>query len=368
MMNRRQLLKVTLAGLSLAGLSSRLTIANTLENQPLVLSAVDDDAGNHFVAGIDLAGQARFQIPVDDRCHGGCQRPGFEQALLFARRPGRHFYVIDTRRGEQIARIEAGDEFHFYGHGVFNPDGRYLYVTLNHYPTGEGVIRVYDANENYRRVTDYRLDGIGPHELRLHPDGETLVIALGGIKTHPDYDRIKLNLDTMETALILMDRRDGRVLQRFSPSHHQLSCRHLDVGPDGTVIAGYQYQGPEWEAPPLIARLDGHTGEFSEIALPASEQTRLRNYTASIAVHPESSYAVITAPRGDRVVLIDYRSGSYVRSLEVPDVAGALPLAGGGFVVSSGNGSVQLIHPDQETPELLTQLDLRWDNHLTLFS
>ncbi|ENO13159.2 DUF1513 domain-containing protein [Marinobacter nanhaiticus D15-8W] len=367
-MTRRRFLQATLAGLSLAGFGARLALATGAGRQPLVLSAVDDAAGNHFIAGIDLAGRPRFQIPVDDRCHGGCQRPGIEHALLFARRPGRHFYIVDTRRGEEVARIEAREGFHFYGHGVFSRDSRYLYVTLNHFPSGEGVIRVYDADENYRHIADYALDGIGPHELRLHPDGETLVIALGGIKTHPDYDRIKLNLDTMETALVLMDRRDGRIHQRFTPSHHQLSCRHLDIAPDGTVIAGYQYQGPEWETPPLIARLDGHTGKFSEIALPEDDQSRLRNYTASIAVHPETAYAAITAPRGNRVVIIDYRKSRYVRSLDVPDVAGALPLAGGGFVVSSGNGSVQLIHPDRERPELLTHLDLRWDNHLTLFA
>ncbi|WP_227545914.1 DUF1513 domain-containing protein [Marinobacter fonticola] len=352
----------------MAGLSPRLALASNTQEHPLILSAVDGPDGQHFVAGFDPVGRTRFKLPVEDRCHGGCQRPASDQALLFARRPGRHFYVIDTRRGEHAARVEAGNEFHFYGHGVFSPDGRYLYVTANHFPSGQGVIRVYDASENYRQVTDYTLNGIGPHELRLHPDGETLVIALGGIKTHPDYDRIKLNLDTMAPALLLMDRRTGTIRQRYTPSDHQLSCRHLDVGPDGTVIAGYQYQGPEWEAPPLIARLDGITGEFNEIALPEDQQALLRNYTASIAVHPHTPFCAITAPRGSRVVLIDYHNGTYLHSIEVPDVAGALPLADGQFVVSSGNGSVQLIHPHKKTTKLLTHLDLRWDNHLTLAS
>lgn len=367
MITRRRFLQSSLAGLALAGLDTHLAFAGDSTRQTLLLSAVDDADGNHFVAGVDLTGQPRFQLPVDDRCHGGCQRPGFNQALLFARRPGRHFYVIDTHSGERVARIEAGEEFHFYGHGVFSPDSRYLYVTVNHYPSGQGIIRVYDADDDYRPLADYAVNGIGPHELRLHPDGETLVIALGGIKTHPDYDRIKLNLDTMKPALLLMDRRTGNIRQRYTPSHHQLSCRHLDVGPDGTVIAGYQYQGPEWESPPLIARLSGDDNAFSEIALPDEEQRQLRNYTASIAVHPDTPFSVITAPRGNRVVLINHQTGDHVHSIEVPDVAGALPLADGNFVVSSGDGSVQRIVPENRTPELIARLDLHWDNHLTLF-
>ncbi|WP_165855576.1 DUF1513 domain-containing protein [Marinobacter sp. JSM 1782161] len=366
MLSRRHFLQATAAGLMAAG-TGRLTLAAGLNREPLILSAVDDPAGKHFIAGIDLQGRPRFRLPVADRCHGGCARPASDQALLFARRPGRHFYVVDTARGETVATIAAGTDHHFYGHGVFSPDGRFLYVTMNHYTTSEGLVRVYDADRNYRAVRDMPVDGIGPHELRLHPDGETLIVALGGIETHPDYDRIKLNLDTMQPALLLMDRHSGKIRERHEPSHHQLSCRHLDVSPDGIVIAGYQYQGPEWETPPLIARLDTRRGTFDEISLPDDLQPRLRNYTASIACSHTGPYTVVTAPRGGLVVVINHATGALVRHLDVADVAGALPLADDSFVVSSGNGSVQRIHADSAGTETLSHSDMRWDNHLTLF-
>lgn len=365
MLSRRQFLQSGLAVLATASLGNRLALASDSAPAPLILSAVDDANGQHFITGMDLTGQRRFLLPVGDRCHGGCSRPGVGEAVLFARRPGRHFYVIDTTLGAQIHQAEAGDGYHFYGHGVFSHDGRYLYVTVNHYVSGEGAIRVYDAQDGYRTVDDYPVDGIGPHELRLHPDGETLIIALGGIKTHPDYDRIKLNLDTMQPALLLMDRRSGRIQSRYTPSHHQLSCRHLDVSPDGIVIAGYQYQGPEWEAPPLIARLDTRTHQFTEIGLPEDVQASLRNYTASIAASPAGRFTAITAPRGNQVVIVDHRAGTYVRRYSVADVAGALP-AGRGFVVSSGDGSVHRIAPERDAVKRLAQLDIHWDNHLTL--
>ncbi len=154
----------------------------------------------------------------------------------------------------------------------------------------------FDADNGYQTAYDLAVDGIRLHELRLHPDGETLVVALGGIKTHPDYDRVKLNLDTMAPALLLMNRKTGAIQARFTPSHHPLSCRHLDVGPDGTVMASYQYQGPKWDTPTLIVHLNTTTGEFSELALNADQRVGLRHYTASIAIHPEQPVAAITAP------------------------------------------------------------------------
>lgn len=365
MVNRRQFLQFSLATLALSASGCALAPRQPDERNLLLFSAADNANGEHTIAGVSLDGQRRIVLPVADRCHGGCSRPHSHQALLFARRPGHHFYVVDTSTGTLTATVPAGDDYHFYGHGVFSPDGRYLYTTENHYPSGQGVIGVYDAEADYRRVTRMDAGGIGPHELRMHPDGNTLIVALGGIKTHPDYRRIKLNLDTMAPALLLIDRHSGRELHRFEPSNHQLSCRHLDVSPEGIVIAGYQYQGPEWQAPPLIARLDTRNGQFSELALEPSLQAQLANYTASIAVHPTLPITAITAPRGNKVVLLDHHSGELVRAVEISDCAGAMAAGQDGFLITSGSGAIYRVHPEQPTPQNLASYALHWDNHLT---
>lgn len=153
--------------------------------------------------------------------------------MILSRRPGINLYVINMVDGTLEALVEAGEDFHFYGHGVFSQDGRRFYATANHYPSGEGYIRVYAADDGYRHLQDFPVAGMGPHELRLHPDGQRLVV---------------------------MDRHDGTILQRCEPSHHQFSCPHLEISSDDVVIAGYQFEGPKWETPPLIARLDTETG------------------------------------------------------------------------------------------------------------
>ena len=40
----------------------------------------------------------------------------------------------------------------------------------------------------------------------LMPDGETFVVANGGIETHPDYGRAELNLETMDPSVAFVDR------------------------------------------------------------------------------------------------------------------------------------------------------------------
>ncbi|GED22742.1 DUF1513 domain-containing protein [Halomonas halmophila] len=363
-MQRRTLLKNGLLGLGAMSLPSLSWGLPGREDAEWLFSAADDAEGRHYIQAFAPGRKQAYRIAVSERCHGGCLRPDSAQAVLFARRPGRSLHVIDGDARAEIRRIDAGDGFHFYGHGVFDADGHHLYVTANRIDDAAGLVRVYDARADYRHLADMPLDGIGPHELRLMPDGQTLAVALGGIRTHPDYGRAKLNLDDMEPALLLMDRRDGEILARHRPSHHQLSCRHLDVGTDGTVVAGYQYQGPEWERRPLIARLSAD-GDFSEIALPDDLTAELRQYTASIALSRRSPLALVTAPRGHRVLVLDSRHGELLASHDLSDAAGARCDGQGGFLVSSGRGGLYRLGGDGSAPQQIHDLPIRWDNHLT---
>ena len=47
----------------------------------------------------------------------------------------------------------------------------------------------------FRRIGEFDNHGIGTHDISVSDDGRMLVIANGGIETHPDFGRTKLNLD-----------------------------------------------------------------------------------------------------------------------------------------------------------------------------
>jgi hypothetical protein len=359
---RRTLLKTSLAAGTLATLSGCSQLRARSQAAPEQLAGAVGLPGGHFaIQAVDLQGNTLWQSSVATRCHSGCRRPLSKELLFVERRPGWSFYVFDSETGQRLHQIKAADGEHFVGHGIFAPDGRHLYVPGSRYEQSEGIIAVHDARQSYKRIKTLELNGIGPHQLVMHPDGQTLIIGLGGILTHPDYDRIKLNLDTMKPALMLMDRHSGEILARFSPSHHQLSSRHVDVSPAGHIYTAYQYQGPKYETRPLVARYQD--GRYEEIDFGHDILAELGNYIASIVAHPENDLVAIASPVGGTALIFEGSSGRVVSKARIRDCAGAEALPGGDFLISSGQGELIRLSANRKPVEL-AQRSLHWDHHL----
>ena len=197
---------------------------------PLYLSARADVTGGYRVSGFAEDGTSLFDLPLPGRGHSFAARPDGGAAAHFARRPGRFALVLDLLRSTIAHRVETPAGRHFYGHGVFSPDGRLLYATENDFDAERGVIGVYDAHAGYRRVGELPSHGIGPHEIGLLSDGKTLVVANGGIATHPDLPRVKLNLPTMAPSLCFVDRRSGALRRELTLDTRPVSAQHPPSG------------------------------------------------------------------------------------------------------------------------------------------
>ncbi|AOY90103.1 hypothetical protein BKP64_01620 [Marinobacter salinus] len=361
-LNRRNLLKASIAGSMTASLAGCSILPRKTGHQPERYSgAIGLPDGDFGISAFNRKGETLWQAPAEARCHSGCNRPGQKEILFFERRPGWSFYVLDASTGHRLRQVPAESGEHFVGHGVFSPDGLWLYATANRYEEGEGIVAVYDAGQGYRRVNTFELAGIGPHQITLHPDGKTLVIGLGGILTHPDYDRIKLNLNTMKPALILMDRYSGQIVGRFAPAHHQQSSRHVDVSSSGRIYLAYQYQGPMYETPALLARLEN--GSLREYRFDEETQSSLANYIASVIAHPENDLVAAASPVGGTAIIFNGATGHLVARASIADCAGVQALADGDFLISSGRGKLVRLGRDNK-PREIASLPLYWDHHL----
>ena len=85
---------------------------------------------------------------------------------MFARRPSNWAAVVDRGTGRVRLVVTTPPERHFFGHGVFSPDGRLLYATENRAgiddpDAGAGVLGIYDAGAGYRRVGERPTHGSG---------------------------------------------------------------------------------------------------------------------------------------------------------------------------------------------------------------
>src|SRR5262249_28745508 len=155
-----------------------------------------------------------FTSPLPDRGHDVTFDPVARRSVVFARRPGTFAVVFDHAGKSEPLTITSPERRHFFGHGVFSPDGKLLYATANDVANAAGMIGVYGATAALARIGEFPTHGMDPHETILLGDGRTLAIANGGIETHPDFGRQKLNIATMQPSFVFVDRMSGEMLEK----------------------------------------------------------------------------------------------------------------------------------------------------------
>ena len=338
---------------------------------PLLLSASDDDQGRHFFSAIDDRGALRFRHPLPDRAHGIGLSPDGRRCAVVARRPGTFVALYRLPDGRLLQRLENAAGRRFCGHAAFSPDGDTLFTTENDFDGQRGVIGVWRRQGNQLvRSGEWSSGGIGPHELLMHPNG-TLAVANGGILTHPDAGRDKLNLDSMRPNLSYLNSQTGELIDSFGvpDALHQLSIRHLSIGPDGQVASVLQFQGSELQPVPLLALHRPGQPALELIGLPEDPQVH-RNYLGSVAWDSEGRWLAMSAPRGSRIYFYDRQAGRWADPVTYTDGCGlyrdSLPAT---FLISSGAGGIASYCPEdgswQPLPDRYARQQ-RWDNHLVL--
>ncbi|WP_171123693.1 MULTISPECIES: DUF1513 domain-containing protein [unclassified Ruegeria] len=346
-----------LAGLAAASLAP--TQGWAAIGAPDYLAAALFPDGSHRLVGLLADGSILFSLILPARGHAAAAHPHRPQAVAFARRPGTFAVIIDCTTGAQTAALNAPDGRHFYGHGAFSQDGTRLFTTENDYEAGEGVIGVWETAQ-YTRLGEFPSGGTGPHDIRLMADGKTLVIANGGIETHPDTGRTKLNLPVMQPNLTYLDL-DGSMLEQaeLPPGLRQNSIRHLAVRPDGLIGFATQWQGQTIEHPPLLG-LHRPGDEIRLLSAPNAYQSRLQGYAGSIAFSGDGASVAITCPRGNALHQFRVEDGQLIGAFELDDVCG-LGTGGDGFVYTTGTGAVGTLGATVKTS---ARQDCQWDNHL----
>ena len=331
-----------------------------------LVSGCSDKKGCFFAAAFDLQGQLINKVALPARAHQVIpmkSKPG--HALVFARRPGNYVLEIDFIRGEVVNHIAVSDGQRFYGHGALIKNDSILLTTENDYKNGKGLI-VFRDIKTQQIIDQYDSGGIGPHQLSVMPNSNEnlIVIANGGIQTHPEQSRKKLNIDSMQPNLAYMSLEAGQIEGKFELENKQLSIRHLDVSSQGKVVAGLQYQGASTDEVPLAI---SHHGEDQLSILKTDNNTwrSMKQYTASVCINSKSNTVAITCPKADLLTFWQLDSNEFIASHKLKDGAGTT-LIDESFIASTGRGRIisqsNPLKPYQVNADFN---ELRWDNHMT---
>lgn len=334
------------------------------------LICAKNTAGELVAVKLTEDGQILQQFTLADRGHGYAQSINGDLAI-FARRPKTQLYLIDN--AGQMRVLYAPEDRHFFGHGVFSPDGKLLYTSENDFDNEDvdatGVIGIWDVKQG-KKISEFSSGGIGVHQIMLMADGQTLVIANGGILTHPDHPRQKLNLADMQPNLSFVNRQNGQLISKVDlPSElHQLSIRHIDVTKKGMVAIAMQYQGGLPDEVPLVATVNQNESfEFVKASTDIIKQNK--QYIGSICFDKSGEFFAASSPRGN-ITSFFAQNGQFLNLFNMPDVcaiaATSKPYQ---FILTSGMGAISLYNAAQNTViNLRTKSSksplYQWDNHM----
>ncbi len=350
-----------------------------VDNQELWLSAQGRDKSSYSLGWINPQAESSSQQLSNFRGHGLCQNPiQPEQVVMFSRRPGTHGIRLNTTSGEIDGHFHSIEDHYMQGHGCYSADGKWLYCTESSISSGEGKITVRDA-KSLEQVNEFNSYGIGPHEVKLMPDGFTLVVANGGLLTHPASGRKILNLETMQASLTYIDSRDGELLSEHFLSSPKASIRHLDVAKDGTVAIALQVQREAMSSNELIPlaaiHKPNHTTTSQPLELlhaPEALMVKLNDYMGSVVIHNETRLAAFTSPKGDLAMFWHLDDLSLQGYHAFHDVCGlTISQDNKYFVLSNSAGKIRQIDARTLKINKLKSLhfpEKSWDNHLLSIS
>ena len=375
------------------------------------VSGVADLTNNEFaVVGIDSQRQICWQTAMPERVHDILIQPNQESSnasaahnngtdlhnriarnnsidvAVMGRRPSEWFWVLAADSGKLRYSIKAEANRHFYGHACYSLEGDLLYVTENNTSDFSGVIGIYDVASGYKKIGEFATQGIGPHEIVMHPDGKTLVIANGGIKTER-ASREELNIDSMQPSLVYLDRHEGKLIQQVYPAHNQMSVRHLTMHSDGTVIIGIQFQGERHLNVPMVLTHRLSQSEFTALQMDQTNPNgwhRFHHYIASVSVDSNRNLVCATSPIGGCAAVFDLNSGELIESVDLADCAGVAVYPSSTwhnsttdkaesptFLVSDGQGALTQIKVNIQTRPFSVKVEkvqqpYAFDNHLNV--
>ena len=249
--------------------------------------------------------RVHWQHAVPTRAHGfEIDRHGIVAVAL---RPGAWLMRFDRDDGRVLARSKpvapmrgaAATDLRFNGHAVTSQDGTRLYATMTDALSGAGWIGVHDA-ATLEPIDAWPSHGVDPHQLLLDREG-LLMVAHGGIHRGPG-DR-KLDLDRMDSSLVRIDPRNGRLIARWQLDDRRSSLRHLawSASTDGaSPLLGIALQAEHDDAArrreaPALAVWDGE-----RLTVPTHD-AQAQGYAGDIAPAHDGGF-VISNPRAAQVL------------------------------------------------------------------
>ncbi|WP_010463561.1 DUF1513 domain-containing protein [Acidovorax radicis] len=318
--------------------------------------------------GAGQAMQIHAALEVPTRAHGLCVLPD-GSVVATARRPGDWLVRWQPGNHSKAQWLWQDGERSFNGHVLASADGQRLHTTETDTETGASLIVLRDAR-TFAKLAEWPTHGIDAHELvwdtrggNGHGHNPTLIVANGGVPTAPETGRVKRDLGTMDSSIVRLDTRTGRLLGQWRLPDPRLSLRHLAWSPDGTTLGialQAEHDDPAAkDAAPVLALFDGTA--LRVVAAPEHITQSIHGYGGSMAATP-AGWAV-SCPRAHGIATFSLQ-GEWQGLVPLPEVCplavrgGALWAGGLAASLQDAQAAASVMHPHGQTLQ-----GARLDNH-----
>lgn len=262
---------------------------------------------------INLATGQYHSIPVPSTGHSIVGHPTDRtRVIMLGQRPLPQSVEIDLNEMKVTQVINAGADRYFYGHGVFDAGGRYLYSTENKSDSDLGFISIRDA-QNFQLIGGFPSHGVGPHELDFFDDGRLTVIANGGLESKT-VDELASEVPNMKSTLDIVETASGKLLQSYQLPHQKLSIRHLALGANGEIAVSLK----SYSSTPLpyaCVALGNINSGISIPEVPPEMLPQLQSSAFAIELSADAKLAAVTHPEGKLLSIWDVENRAFVNAI-----------------------------------------------------
>ncbi len=368
-LSRRQFLLTSVSLGAVAG-GGLLFSSQSKARTGTLFSAFEEERGDQYIGGLSLRVEKVFGARVPMRAHGCAIHPTDpNRVLFFARRPGTQAFELDcsTVQARTVFTTQPGR--HLAGHGSYSANGDLIYTPEHDYERARGVVVVRDAR-TFDVVGELDTKGLDPHEVAWLPDHRSLLVANGGIMTHPRTFRRKLNIPTMDPSLCILDAASGECKEQWRLPDHLLSIRHVSMTASGVTAVGLQYEGNKAAAPGIVAlyrpAAAGKQAQLRLLTAPAEETPRFQGYVASVAISEAHDLIAAACPYGGGVACWSLRDERYLGFIAASETYGLSRVDDGSIIASQRDGTAYDLDESRLRSHFLqiaSSQPIRWDDH-----
>ena len=365
--SRRLFLRLgLLAGAGAAGFFAFRSWHKPSTKSTLVVGALrSKDPKSHYIGLIEPSFGQVNRIPVRFAGHGFARNPLQPNLMImFPHEQSPEACEFDLSSKAVTRYFSSSPLHHFYGHGTFSSDGKVLFSTENDYEGEHGKITMRDAR-SLELIGEFPSFGVDPHEMIFLPDGHTVAIANGGLKTDPRVDKGEVALGPVQSSLVFVDIATRALVKKIEIDNTMLSFRHLSLLPGDEVAVAIQDKG-FGSGPGSLLYKSVDQEKVAAFEFPNDLRAKAKHHSLSVATI-DNEVVVLTSPNGNLVTLWDAESGRMLAEQTVPRASGVAVTGADEITVTSHTGSAFIL--EARSLKILREIppiepELNWGSHL----